>query len=243
VDAYNMIVDNNLDASINSSFGTCESTLLALAFAEIFKQGLAQGQTFHAATGDSGTETKCSGVGVNTPADTPYGVAIGGTLLTTDSNGNWKSESYWHGDATSAGGGGVSTVFAAPSWQTNAGLKYTGRAIPDLSFDAAGGSPESVVIGGTWKVAWGTSLASPIFGACIVELVSQYGARPEYPFDSSLYLEWSIFGYKYQNQTLAHDITTGTPYGILVPGPGYDLATGIGSLDCTNGGGPAFPAT
>ncbi len=51
-----------------------------------------------------------------------------------------------------------------------------------------------------------------------------------------LYNHWRQFGYGSGSTTWAHDITGGPAFGILKPGTGYDLATGIGSLDCFTGG-------
>jgi hypothetical protein len=48
-----------------------------------------------------------------------------------------------------------------------------------------------------------------------------------------LYRNWLKKGYGF---LLAHDITDGKVDDILIPAPGYDLATGIGSLDCFAGG-------
>jgi len=236
IDAYNAAVSDNLDATINSSFAGCESSDVAgaKAMSAIFEQGRAQGQTFHAATGDSGTKTGCAGPTVNAPASSPYDVAVGGTELTTDSNGNWQGESYWDGGPNSAGGGGVSVVFGAPLYQKDNGIHYSGRALPDLSFNAGYG--ESIVYNGKWEPVGGTSLASPIFGACLVDLVSEFNERPSVPISLNLYSSWYLLGYKSGNTVIAHDITTGTPYGDLKPAAGYDLATGIGSLDCYNSG-------
>ncbi len=57
LDAYNTAVDKDQADTINSSFGACETANLfnAKAIAAIFKQGLVQGQIFHASTGDAGT--------------------------------------------------------------------------------------------------------------------------------------------------------------------------------------------
>lgn len=80
------------------------------------------GVTFLASTGDSGAPG-------GYPAYSPNVVAVGGTTLNIDSSGNYISESGWSGS-----GGGTSVYEAQPSYQS--GLPYSGRSIPDVSFDA-----------------------------------------------------------------------------------------------------------
>ncbi len=171
---------------------------------------------------------------MQTPADTPYGVAIGGTSLNVDSNGNWTGESYWN-NSLGAGSGGVSVVFREPIFQKMASIVASGRALPDLSFDANYISGESIVFDGVWYGDGGTSLASPIFGGCTVELEQVLGGRVT-SYANQLYGNWTRYGYGSGSTVYAHDIIGGKPFGILEPGPGYDLATGIGSLDCFIGG-------
>jgi kumamolisin len=114
-----------------------------LSTVQIFQQYAAQGQSFFLSSGDSGA---ISGP-VNEPADDPYITVVGGTTLTTASSsegGPWSSETAWLtpadalGDPYEASGGGISTVYAIPSWQqgidmtTNQG-STTMRNVPDVS--------------------------------------------------------------------------------------------------------------
>ncbi|MBV9646163.1 MAG: S8 family serine peptidase [Candidatus Eremiobacteraeota bacterium] len=237
VDTYDAAVDDNKVDTLNSSFGACETSgfFTPQGIAHAFKQGVAQGQVFHASTGDSGTFTfGCSStVSVQTPADTPFTTAIGGTALTVDTKGNYVSEQYWN-DSTGAGGGGVSKIFPLPSFQKHVkGVTTTGRNIPDVSYDASAITGEDIVFSGTFGVIGGTSLASPLFGACIVEAEQVLGKRVG-NLNPALYSHWLKDGYGSGKSLLAHDITTGSAFGILVPQKGYDLATGIGTLDCFN---------
>jgi pseudomonalisin len=239
VDSYNSFVSDNIADTINSSYGACETANIfsPKAIQKVEKQGLGQGQIFHASSGDSGQFTfGCSNqVSILTPADTPQTVAIGGTHLTVDTNGNYTSETYWD-NGSGAGGGGVSTVFKVPGFQKKVPtITKGGRNEPDVSYDADPNSGEAIVFQGQFIVVGGTSLASPIFGGCMVELEQVFGNRISGQFNKGLYKSWLKLGYG-SSPTLMHDITTGTPSGILVPGVGYDLATGLGTLDCFTGG-------
>ncbi len=112
--------------------------------------------------------------------------AVGGTSLGISSTNTRAIETGWgtstyNSDPTTlvstrtgwlyGAGGGVSKIFAEPSYQTNAGLKFSGRGVPDV---AALADPQTgLLIGQTqtfpngtyydeYRVG-GTSLACPIF--------------------------------------------------------------------------------
>jgi len=242
VDAYNAAVSQDQADTIDSGFSACEIGTDPQAFAQIFKQGTAQGQTFDAATGDDGTFAPgCSSPSVSTPADTPYTVAIGGTLLNVENNGKYFGEDYWNNGALEgAGAGGVSVVFPLPAYQQNVPkIVTTGRNMPDLSFDADSDTGEAIVIQGSWfneGAVGGTALASAIFGGCLVEADQVAGTRLA-SVTKALYRNWLKQGYGPAHRPLAHDVVGGVPFDVLlVPRVGYDLATGIGSLDCYNAG-------
>ena len=240
LDGYQAAVNQSPQPqSVNSSFGACETANIfnPTSISKIFKQGSAEGMVFHASSGDSGTFTfGCSSsVSILTPADTPFTTAIGGTALTVDANGNYTSEIFWN-DSSGAGGGGVSTVFKLPKYQRKVkNITRGGRNEPDISFDASPNTGIDMVFRGQFLTVGGTSLASPIFGACTVELEQVLGHRIK-TLHPMLYNHWRQFGYGSGSTTWAHDITGGPAFGILKPGAGYDLATGIGSLDCFTGG-------
>ncbi len=71
------------------------------------------GTTYLAATGDNGVPAEYA-------AYSPNVVAVGGTSLYLDSNGNYSSESGWSGS-----GGGVSTVEAQPAYQNGVVSAYS----------------------------------------------------------------------------------------------------------------------
>ncbi|HET8843878.1 MAG TPA: S53 family peptidase [Ktedonobacteraceae bacterium] len=68
------------------------------------------------------------------PASDPWAVAVGGTVLTTDQNGNRDQEISWSDDATDhdqchnswGTGGGLSQVYSQPSWQKSYSKNITG---------------------------------------------------------------------------------------------------------------------
>lgn len=154
-----------------------------------------------------------------------------------------------------AGGGGKSAYFSKPSWQAASGVPDDGaRDVPDLSLDASADhdgyllcSNGSCVTGyrsnsGTLFVVGGTSVSTPEF-AGIVALINQKLGAAQGNINPLLY---RLAG---SATTAFHDITTGgnqVPCRLGTPdcpnggsigysaGPGYDLATGLGSVDVSN---------
>ena len=104
----------------------------------------AQGQSIFAAAGDSGAYDDGLTLSVDDPASQPLVVGVGGTTLTTNADGSYNSETTWstgNGPGNSGGGGGISSVWAIPTWQQGvlgAGSEgsTTMRNVPDVALDA-----------------------------------------------------------------------------------------------------------
>jgi len=146
-----------------------------------------------------------------------------------------------------AGGGGASALFAKPAWQTGPGVPSDkARDIPDISFAASPNHDGYLVTTfGQFNVYGGTSAAAPVF-AGMLALLNQYLATKGVQSQPGLGNINPILYRMAQSTTgVFHDITTGD---IKVPcalgssgctngllgysaGPGYDLATGLGSAD------------
>lgn len=190
---------------------------------QIFKQMIAQGQSFFTASGDSGAY---SGV-IMPPADDPNVTSVGGTALTTTgAGGTWISESAWSGS-----GGGVSTTYPIPSYQQGmniapAGGSKTMRNIPDVALT---GAVQMYLIysNGQTTAVGGTSAATPLWGGFIA-LANQQAAANSKPAIGFMNPAIYAIGNNATNYAAAlHDIATGyTGFSALT---GYDLATGWGS--------------
>jgi subtilase family serine protease len=231
-DMYNKAVTDNKVDTVNTSYSECETAFVPgfpKAANAIFKQGAALGITFHASTGDNGTTTYgCSGVTVGTPTDTPYNVAIGGTIEHVNhTTGQETSEIGWN-DASGATGGGVSIVFPLPSYQKGVkNIITTGRNIPDVAFDASPYTGESLYYGGSFDgPIGGTSLSSPIFGAGLTAIDELKKSRAGF-FTQKVYRTWKAHGYSKGKTLYFRDITVGT-IGQYKALPGYDQMSGIG---------------
>ncbi len=190
----------------------------------IFQQMAAQGQSFMAAAGDSGAY---SGL-IPFPDDSPYITMVGGTMLTTTGPGGaWASETTW-----SPTGGGISTQYPIPSWQTPVSMaaNYGStimRNIPDVALTS-----DNVYVRaeGTDWVVGGTSCAAPLW-AGFTALINQQALQNGQPvmgfLNPAVYKLGSSSGYG----PAFHDINTGnngspTHFPAV---PGFDLCTGWGT--------------
>jgi subtilase family serine protease len=237
IDIYNQVVQDDIVDTLNSSYTYCETAIdqvihgYTRSVEHVEKQGSAEGITFHSAAGDSGSNSPgCNGVSVGEPVDTPHNIAVGGTTLSVNGQGQETGEVGW----SYGTGGGVSTIFKVPSFQKRVStIVAGGRNIPDLAFNADPGTGGSFFFGGGWAgPIGGTSMASPIFGAAMTAIDQLQNARAGH-FNVALYKTWLAKGYGSGSGLLFRDITDGTipPFGA---GPGYDQMTGIGTMQVTN---------
>lgn len=231
--AFNQAVSDNAAKVINVSLGWCETDAQAdgtvAAEDQIFAAAVAQGQTFSVSSGDEGAY-ECNNRGypdgntysLSWPATSPNVIAVGGTTLFT-SNGKWARETVWNEGLDGNGKlwastGGISAVEPRPAWQSTLSVspKPSGRAVPDISFDAAQSSGALVYNYGQIQQIGGTSLSSPIFVGLWARLQSGHSNSLGFPA-SHLYCAVK------STPSLVHDITSGNNgYG----GHGYHATTG-----------------
>jgi subtilase family serine protease len=153
LDGYAYIIDQNTFDLVNSSFGECELeytaafnantdfTFILQEYHELFQQGIAQGITFSASSGDQGgimcpspdygfpgATNVTFGLGVSSPADDP--------------------------DVTAVGGGNLVTTFKAGSLNS-AYVRESAFADTDIPYDIFGVG--QLVSGGVWGAGGGIS--------------------------------------------------------------------------------------
>ena len=250
---YQAIVTQDRAKVISTSWGLCEpqeGTLAANVENTFFQEAAAQGQTIVSATGDHGAQDCTSGTGsnratVDDPASQPYVTGVGGTSLT--SVGPPPTESVWNstwntgsGAATGAGGGGVSTLWGQPSYQTGIAVPQTAtscpnsgttcREVPDVAADADINTGYSIYFKGHWSIFGGTSAAAPTWAAlAALADASPACAGKTVGFANPALYQAASSAYS----TYFNDVTTGdnSYHGItgFSAGPGYDLTTGLGS--------------
>ncbi len=173
---------------------------------------------FIAACGDNGAASMW-------PACSPDVIAVGGTTLKLDSDGNRTSETAW-----SKSGGGTSAFEDQPSWQGSFGIESDTRTTPDVSFDANPSTGVSVYCSviddeGTygWYKIGGTSSGAPAWAGIVADLNQDTSSIKN---AGTFYSLAGGTGYTNPNNSF-FDIVSGSNGNSATDG--YDLATGLGS--------------
>jgi len=195
--SMNHVVDQHLAQIVTNSYGFSTELLppgYVKPFEDTLIQAAAEGIGVYFSSGDNGDETSRFGFATpDWPAISPWVTAVGGTSLGVDQANTRAIETGWGTSSYSCNtttlvcsrtgwlygaGGGVSQLFAVPSYQQ--GMGFSGRAIPDV---AALGDPQTGLLVGQTQAfpdgnyydeyrIGGTSLSSPIF-AGLMALVDQ----------------------------------------------------------------------
>lgn len=174
-------------------------------------------------------------VGLDAVASVPEMTSVGGTRLSTGSDGEWVAEQAWYDvPLTQGSGGGASKLFGRPKWQTvdPAAGPAESRLVPDI---AAVGDPftgvkfvsrQQVLVGG------GTSQSAPIWAglaALINDKFAADGAAPLGELNPVLYEVAkgsalpSFRDVRYGGNAVTHSGRKG-----------YDTVTGLGSPNVDN---------
>jgi hypothetical protein len=263
-DTYAAIIEEDRAKVISTSWGQCESlegSPDAVAESSLFEEAAAQGQTIVSASGDDGAEDCYApgqnlqlGAAVDDPSSQPYITGVGGTSLR--SLGPAPSETVWNngggldgilGTSLGAGGGGISSLWNMPAYQSDAasslhvinsqssggqcGSTYC-REVPDVSADADPFTGYLVYYEGAWSGIAGTSAAAPVWAA----IVALADASPACSGTSvgfanpALYRAAdSAYSDYFNDVTSGNNDFTGTNAGKFAAGAGYDMASGLGT--------------
>jgi len=211
--ALNHVVDRALAPIVSNSYGF-NTELLPGGFIkpveDTILQGVVEGIGIYFSSGDNSDESLVEGyITTDWPASSPFVTAVGGTTLAVGASNNYLFEtgwgtytSSWTGTAWSptppgtwlyGGGGGVSRIFAEPSYQQGVvpNSVFTaqgriGRAVPDISANADPNAgyligesqtfPDGTVQYSEYRIG-GTSLSSPLV-AGIMALADQAAGAP-----------------------------------------------------------------
>jgi subtilase family serine protease len=265
---YSAMITANVAKVISSSWGLCEPLQdpgAANSESTLFQEAATQGQSIFAAAGDNGAED-CSGsspnsaIAVDDPGSQPFVTSVGGASL--NAVGPPPSQTTWNDSATGngAGGGGISTVWPMPSYQSGAPASLnvinanssrvpcaapTGsycREVPDVAGATSAAGEYAVYWNGNgtgndanWIGIWGTSWAAPQWAALAAEAnaSSACGGTPIGFANPLLYRVAGSSAYP----SAFTDITSGSnayspsgnPSSLYPSGPGFDMASGMGT--------------
>lgn len=218
------------------------------------------------------------GLAVDFPGSSPYVTDIGGTAFNENGGNYWATytppttcpttgtcyllpsalsyipEMVWNDTSTegqlAASGGGASSIYTKPSWQTGTGVPSDGmRDVPDLAFPASVTHDEVVICAsdgtvhyqgtlqaadcvnglrdgsGDFDVAGGTSVGSPSFAGLVALLVQQYGAQGN--------INPRIYALAGSSSDVYHDVTVGN----------NEVPCQTGTPDCPSSGELGYSAT
>jgi kumamolisin len=226
----------NKPSIVSISWGSAESNWTAQslsAFNSAFQDAATMGVTICVASGDDGsTDGVTDGqLHVDFPASSPYALGCGGTNLQVV-NGQ-PVETVWNELTKNegAGGGGVSSVFPVPDYQSSLTLPKnsqgtTGRGVPDVAGDADPETGYQVRVDGQNLVIGGTSAVAPLWSGLLAR-INQAGKKPVGFVHPMLY---SGFPKGFHDITSGGNGASGQPYSA---GKGYDVCTGLGTPDGT----------
>jgi subtilase family serine protease len=206
---------------------------------------------------NGGGDDQGSGPAVSGLASTPFNVAVGGTQFNEGSGSYWSAdkakdgssalgyipEQAWNESGSTAqgfglwaSGGGPSRCHPRPAWQNLPGMPGDSRhrVLPDVSLAAAGYHDGYVIeTQGMQAITGGTSCSSPALAGIMALVVQKTGSRQGNPNPTFYRLAGAQFSGS--GPVVFHDIVDGDTTVPGTPGyrcgPGYDLATGLGSVD------------
>jgi subtilase family serine protease len=266
------IVNSHIASIVSNSFGDpSDLDPIAGAFNQVFEVGATEGIGFFFSSGDAGYESPDENPGVSDqiqtdfPASSPWVTSVGGTSLAIGAARNYEFETSWGtlidqesadgrswsepppgaypADYDGSGGGGVSTVYAQPSYQqgvvparlatrlpSGAVTATPMRVEPDVSTlaDPSTGAlvgetvlqPDGTTYAFSLSRTGGTSVSTPVFAG--IEADAQQAAGHALGFDPAT-KGGPIVTYL---RTLG---VNGEGAAALNAVPGYDDATGVGS--------------
>lgn len=246
-------VDHAIAPVIAVSYALCEADMGPAenaVYNALWEQAAVEGMTVVVAGGDSGAancddpqETVATGGrAVNGMCSTPYSLCVGGTEFADEGGGYWAQgnaanggsalgyipETAWNESSAGglwAGGGGASTVYARPGWQTGAG---GWRETPDVALSSATHDGYLFWLNGEERVVGGTSAAAQVMAGIAALLVDAQGDRLGN-------VAPAFYAAAAWDPQAFHDVVSGNN---SVPGvegfdavAGYDEATGLGSVN------------
>jgi kumamolisin len=220
----------NKPSVISISWGGPESTWTPQAMTamdEAFQAAATLGITVCVASGDNGSSDGVTDGAdhVDFPASSSFALACGGTSLQATPS-SISGEVVWNDGANGgASGGGVSTFFATPTWQSTLSVTstqggrspLTKRGVPDVAGNADPQTGYQVRVDGSNTVIGGTSAVAPLWAALITRLNQLSGKSAGL-----------ISARVYQTPKSFRDITSGNN-GDFAASSGWDACCGLGS--------------
>jgi subtilase family serine protease len=241
-------VDHRLGNIVSQSYGASELSLDDAAgraelqeWNDFYQRATTQqGMTFVASSGDGGATNYATEEDARTrqlasvpttsfPANSPWVLAVGGTVLAI--NGATLQEAQE--SAWPKSGGGFSAFYSTPSYQqmlpaSAQSQLQNRRGVPDVAASADSRAGLVISYQGRYRVIGGTSASAPLWAA-LIAIGNQMAGHPLGFVNPAIYQ----IGTSDKAAQDFRDITTGNNSWAGVPGydaaPGWDPVTGFGS--------------
>jgi subtilase family serine protease len=240
-----------------------ESASYYAAEATLFEQAATEGQSVFAAAGDTGStcipygpQTEVFIPTVDDPSSQPYVTGVGGTSLTSITG---PTQTVWNdsNDSGGAGGGAVSSSWPMPAYQSSAPASLNVvnedssgslcsapsgsycREVPDVSASADPSYGYLIYYNGAWSGVGGTSAAAPLWAAftALTDASASCDGTPIGFANPVLYQEAADnYSADFADITAGDNDYTPDGYtgGLYPAGPGYDMASGLGTPNGAN---------
>ncbi len=244
--------------AISNSWGGTDMT--DATWTSDLQQAAAMGISVFASSGDDGNSGS-GGAAPSFPATASYNTygatAVGGLTTTvsgtasTDGSGTTgiSTESVWYNTPNAGDGsqGGVSTIYAEPSWQkasSDANSVITGasattgvssgRGVPDVSADGANMEIWISYSGSTgYQELWGTSIASPLTAGLFATMDYSVGHKLGFANPLIYKLAQAEYNGSYSTSKPFYFVSNGSN-ALFSANNGYSLAVGWGSINANN---------
>jgi subtilase family serine protease len=256
--AENYVINKHLGDVISQSFGATEETFPTeqslMNLRSAYVNAAAHDVTVLAAAGDTGVTGYRNAAGtllydyraVDWPSSDPLVTSVGGTQLHLNAaGGRLLPDNVWNDTnelgSPAAGSGGVSEYFGRPGYQ-NPEQSVVGahRGTPDVALSAAVDGAALVYLGflptPAFYLIGGTSEASPLFSG-VVAIADQAAGHDLGLLNGALYSLAASGAPGLQDITTGNNSVTFSQNGVThtvkgyLAGPGYDLASGLGTVD------------
>jgi subtilase family serine protease len=262
-DTWSTLIGQDRARVVSASWGQCEALVAptdAQAESTLFEEAAAQGQSIFSAGGDEGSEDCNHQTGflpdtrlaVDDPSSQPFVSGVGGTTL--NSPGPRPTEQVWNsggglgglfGTAPGAGGGGQSSLWGIPSYQSGAAsslhvVQSSSRETPDVSANADPNTGYLIYWNGSgnfsgpsgWQGIGGTSAAAPVWASAIALINASKacgGALVGFANPALYRAAAHAYGQDFNDITSGNNDFTGTNAGRYTAASGFDMASGLGT--------------
>ncbi|WP_435611688.1 S53 family peptidase [Streptomyces sp. bgisy159] len=222
LDSLSKIVDNHLADVVSNSWGDIEANQtpdLAAAYDQVFQFGAVEGIGFYFSSGDNGDEVASTGTKqVDTPANSAWVTAVGGTSLAVGKHDRYLWETGWGTEKATLSADGTSWT-AFPGAFTSGAGGGTSRTVPQPYYQK-GVVPQALA---TAHHAAGNRVVPDIAAIADPNTGFRVGQTQTFPDGSQRYSEYRIGGTSLAApviaavQALATEARGGKPIGFANP--------------------------